>query len=409
MDAYYGDVEAERKRELEDALLGNRVKALVATVALGMGFDKPDLGFVIHYQTPGSAVAYYQQVGRAGRGLETARGVLLSGGEDTDITDHFIKTAFPTPEEVQQVIDALEAAPNGLSVPQLLNRVNIAKGRAERTIELLSLESPAPIVKQGRKWQLVAAGLSEAFWERAERLTGLRREEQRQMQEYVRLECGHMEFLIEALDGDPGDIGRPTLDPLPKEVDPDMEREALAFLRRLHLPIKPRKQWPRLGGLPCYGVTGWISTEHRAEEGRALCLWSDGGWGRMARVGKQKDRSFADELVDACALMVRRWRPNPKPEWVTCIPSLNNRHLVPDFARRLAGTLGLPFVEVLVKTENRPPQKTMTNSFHQARNIDGSLELAQARDSGDAGAARGRHRRFPLDLHGGGVAVAQPW
>ena len=202
VEAYHRDVEAERKKELEDALLGNRVKALVATVALGMGFDKPDLGFVIHYQTPGSVVAYYQQVGRAGRALETAYGVLLSGEEETDITD-IIDRAFPTPEEVRQVIAALEAAPDGLSVPQLLPCVNIGWRRIERTIGLLSIESPAPIVKQGKRWRRVAAALSEVFWERAKRLTELRREEQRQMLEYVRLERGHMEFLVQALNGDP--------------------------------------------------------------------------------------------------------------------------------------------------------------------------------------------------------------
>ena len=373
VEAYYGDADAERKRELENALLENRVKALVATVALGMGFDKPDLGFVIHYQTPGSAVAYYQQVGRAGRALEAAYGVLLSGEEDTDITDHFINTAFPTPEEVQQVIDVLGTARDGLSVPQFLERVNITRGRVKRTIELLSLESPAPITRQGKKWRRVAAELSQAFWERAKRLTDLRREEQRQMMEYVSLERGHMEFLIEALDGDPGDLGRPGHGPLPTEVEPAVEREALAFLRRLDLPITPRKQWPSFGGLPRFGVGGRIAEEHRAEVGRALCYWSDGGWGEMVRAGKQEDKRFAEELVEACTELFRQWDPDPRPEWVTCIPSLNNRRLVPDFARRLAAELRLPFREALVKTEMRRPQKTMANSCHQARNVDGSL------------------------------------
>ena len=186
--SYTGET-GEGRAELEQALLENRVKALVATTALGMGFDKPDIAFVIHYQTPGSVVAYYQQVGRAGRALDAAYGVLLSGEEETDITDYFIESAFPTRAEVRSVLGALEAAPAGLSVPDLMARVNLSKGRIEKTIALLSLESPAPIAKQGPKWQLTAANLSEAFWQRAERLTNLRRDEQRQMQEYVRLEA----------------------------------------------------------------------------------------------------------------------------------------------------------------------------------------------------------------------------
>ena len=207
VEAYTGQT-GERREELEHALLGNRVKALAATTALGMGFDKPDLGFVIHYQSPGSVVAYYQQVGRAGRALDTAYGVLLSGEEDAQIGDYFIDSAFPTQDEVQQVLEALESAPDGLSVPNLLGEVNISAGRIDKTIALLSLESPAPITKEGTKWQLTAAYLSDGFWERAERLTSLRREEQRQMQEYVSLESGHMEFLIRALDGEPGEIRR---------------------------------------------------------------------------------------------------------------------------------------------------------------------------------------------------------
>ena len=375
VEAYTGQMEAEERERLEQRLLRNRVKALVATVALGMGFDKPDLGFVIHYQTPGSVVAYYQQVGRAGRALERAYGVLLSGEEETDITGHFIGTAFPRPEEVERVITALERATEGLSRYELLRQVNLTSGRISRTTKLLSLESPPPIVKVGAKWRLTATDLRASFWERVERLTELRVKEQRQMQEYVRLQSGHMEFLIRALDGDTEGIGTPRLPPLPATVSPPAVRDALAFLRRLDLPIRPRLKWPT-GGLLQAGVEGWIPDEHRAETGRALCLWGDGGWGEMVKRGKQEDERFADDLVAACASLVRRWGPNPPPQWVTSIPSLRNPHLVPDFTQRLARALGLPFHSVLVKTEDRLPQKEMENSVQQARNVDGSLAVS---------------------------------
>ena len=377
VESYTGET-GERRPELEQALLENRVKALVATTALGMGFDKPDLAFVIHYQTPGSVVAYYQQVGRAGRALDAAYGVLLSGEDETDITDYFIESAFPTREEVGSVLDALEAAPTGLSVPELLGKVNLSKGRIDKTIALLSLESPAPIAKQGAKWQLTAANLSEAFWERAGRLTTLRRDEQRQMQEYVSLRSGHMEFLIQALDGDPGTVHEPALPTLPTTTDPALVREAVAYLRRTSLPIEPRKQWP-VGGMPQYGLTGRIAAELQAQPGKALCIWGDAGWGSLVRQGKYHDGHFADELVEACADLVREWNPQPAPPWVTCIPSLRHPDLVRDFARRLAAALGLPFDTVLNKTDNRPEQKTMANSTQQARNIDGSLAISAQR------------------------------
>ena len=373
-EAYTGQT-GDRREELEQALLDNRIKALVATTALGMGFDKPDLGFVIHYQSPASVVHYYQQVGRAGRALDAAYGVLLSGEEETEIADYFIRSAFPTPDEVRQVIEALDAAPNGLSVPALLGEVNVSKGRIEKTIELLSLESPAPIVKEGSKWQLTAVNLSEEFWERAARLTRMRRDEQRQMQEYVELGAGHMEFLIRALDGEPGVVRPPDLPSLPTKVATNLLQDAVAFLRRTSLPIEPRKQWPA-GGMPQYDVRGHIPVEHRAEAGKALCIWGDAGWGGLVRVGKYQDGRFAGNLVGACVDLVRRWDPRPAPEWVTCIPSQRHPNLVPDFAERVANRLGLPFHRVLDKIEDRPEQKTMANSTQQARNVDGSLVVA---------------------------------
>ena len=375
VEAYTGET-GDRRPEFETALLENRLKALVATSALGMGFDKPDLAFVVHYQAPGSVVAYYQQVGRAGRALDTAYGVLLSGEEDTDITSYFIESAFPTPDQVNAVLAALEGAPGGLSVPQLLGEVNVAKGRVEKTLALLSLESPAPVVKQGTKWQLTAADLDPSFWSRAERLTELRRGEQTEMQTYVDLTEGHMEFLIRALDGEPGRFVPPAISRLPSEADPGRVREAIGFLRRTSLPIEPRRIWPTgTGGLPRYGVSGRIPMEFQPEPGMAMCVWGDAGWGRLVRTGKYEEGRFADELVDACNRLVTRWNPSPAPRWVTCIPSERHPDLVPDFARRLAGEMGLPFEPVLIGESGRPEQKTMSNSAQQAQNLDGWLSV----------------------------------
>lgn len=314
VEAYSGET-GECREQLEQALLNNQVKALVATTALGMGYDKPDLAFVIHYQMPGSVVAYYQQVGRAGRALDCAYGVLLSGQEESDITDWFIRSAFPTRQEVAEVLGALEDAPNGLSVPELLSRVNLSQGRVERAMALLSLEAPAPIAKQGSKWQLTAATLSEAFWDRAERLTALRRDEHQQMQDYANLPFGaHMGFLIGALDGDPSVVAAPALPPLPETVDTGLVKAAVEFLRRTSLPIEPRKKWPG-GGMPQYGVKGSIAPAHRAESGKALCVWGDAGWGGLVRQGKYRDGRFCDDLVDACVKMIQEWNPQPSPAW----------------------------------------------------------------------------------------------
>ena len=373
--AYTGQTPPEEREELEEALLENRVKALVATPALGMGFDKPDLGFVIHYQTPGSVVFYYQQVGRGGRALEAAYGVLLSGDEETDITDYFIDTAFPTRNQVQRVIDTLEESAQGATLTDLRRSLNISGGRIKQTMKLLSLESPPPVVKQGSKWQLTAATLGQAFWDRAERLTELRREEQREMQEYVALRSRHMEFLVRALDGDPEAFEPPDLPSLSTSVAPFLVREAVAFLRRRALVIEPRKMWPT-GGLPQYKIKGKIPDELRANEGRALSVWRDRGWGELVRQGKHAGR-FDDELVDVCVRLLDRWRPQSAPEWITCIPSRRHPDLVPDFARRLARALRLPFRAVLQQTRTPKEQKSMANSLQQALNLDGALEVRE--------------------------------
>lgn len=373
VESYTGNT--ENRPALEDSLLRNKFKALVATTALGMGYDKPDLAFVVHYQTPGSVVAYYQQVGRAGRGIDKAHGVLMSGTEDSDITDYFIESAFPTQVEVEEVINALQNATDGLSVSQLMEKVNISKGRAEKALQLLSLESPAPVIKEHSRWQLTASNLSDEFWKRAKRLTDLRKDEQAQMQEYVSLTNGHMDFLIRTLDGDTSGIIEANFSPLPENVDESLVREAEKFLNRTERPIEPRKKWAD-GGLPRYAVKGKIPESLRLEKGRALCYWGDAGWGSLVRKGKYQDKRFADELVEASVRLIRNWAPDQMPVWVTCVPSLHRPELVPDFAQRLARELSLPFHAVLTRIDSRPEQKEMRNSVQQARNLDGALAIA---------------------------------
>ncbi len=367
--AYYGG--QENRAELEEMLLGNQVKCLVATTALGMGFDKPDLGFVIHYQTPGSVVAYYQQVGRAGRAIDSAYGVLLGGLEDTEINDYFITSAFPTREEADATLTALEESCLGLSILEIQAQVNISVRRAEIATKILALEEPPPIVKQGSKWVRTPADLPETFWERVDRLTEIRRIEELQMREYLTLSSGHMKFLVSAMDGKL-DLSKSSrlLPPLPTGVQRRTVVEAIEFLRRAQIEFIPRKRWP----VGAYKTKATIPEDRSSEEGRALCIYGDAGWGKLVQSGKYSDGRFSDDLVEACLELMGRWNPEPFPTWVTCIPSSRNPSLVPDFTDRLAQRLSLPFKMALISKSGVPEQKEMNNAAHKVKNVARSLK-----------------------------------
>jgi len=386
-EAYHADLPdrddgTSAREELEQKLLDNEVKALVATVALGMGFDKPDLGFVIHFQRPASVVHYYQQVGRAGRAVDEAYGVLLHGEEDDRIADYFIRNAFPPQQHITAILDALDVADDGLSVPAMQRVLNLSESQIKKTIKFLTVESPAPIVKIGSRWHPTPVAAAYSIdQENVDAITAIRREEQAQMQEYMAHPGCLMAFLEEALDDpDPRNCGKcrncsPDL-LLPEEYSADLANRASIFLRRSHQPIKPRQKWPAKDMFDHHPFGGQkIPLELRASEGRALGLWRDAGWGQLVAAGKYETSHFADELVTACVDMLAEWGPTPAPEWVTCIPSQNHPELVPDFAQRLATALGLPFVACVEKVRDNRQQKHMENSYKQAKNLDGVFHV----------------------------------
>ncbi|RRR65580.1 MAG: DEAD/DEAH box helicase, partial [Candidatus Viridilinea halotolerans] len=380
--AYHSDIANEERVALEAQLLGNQLKALVATSSLGMGFDKPDLGFVIHFHRPGSVVHYYQQVGRAGRAITHAYGIMLSGDDDDEILDYFIKTAFPPDTHTAEVLAALELADHGLTIRDLEQRLNLRRSHITHVLKLLSVETPSPVSQQQGRWFLNPINY-QPDQERIQRITQLRRTEQQRMRDYLHTHECLMRFLGHELD-DPAVaecgrcancIGAPLV---PTDYTVAMAVRAAEFLQRLDQPIEPRKQWPGDALLAAHGWRGNLPAKLQAAEGRALCLWGDAGWGELVRQGKQRDGRFADELVQAAAgLILQRWRPSPMPTWVTCVPSQRHPRLVADFAQRLAQALGLPFLAVVQRIRPTASQKTMCNSYQQAHNLAGAFTIKQ--------------------------------
>ncbi|MEI7825383.1 MAG: RecQ family ATP-dependent DNA helicase [Chlorobiaceae bacterium] len=385
--AYHADIQNREdgtsiKEQLEQQLLNNEIKVLVATVALGMGFDKPDLGFVIHFQRPASVVHYYQQVGRAGRAVDEAFGILLCGEEDDLIADYFIRNAFPPQQHISEILRVLDDSVSGLSVPDMQGFLNLRKSQIDKTLKFLTVESPSPITKIGTKWQITASASSyqvdQAY---VDAITDIRRQEQQQMRNYMNHSGCLMAFLQAALD-DPapencGKCKNCKSDMLLDEVyDDNLTNRAGLFLRRSYQPIQPRKQWPAKDMFRSSPLgASKIPERLQAKEGRALSLWRDAGWGQLVAHGKYHTNRFSDDLVAACVEMLKAWSPDPAPKWVTCIPSLNHPELVPDFAALLAESLGLPFVPCIEKAFANRQQKEMENSYQQVRNLDGVFKI----------------------------------
>jgi ATP-dependent DNA helicase RecQ len=370
---YNASVEPDARLRAEQSLLGNTVKALVATTALGMGFDKPDLGFVVHYQRPGSAVAYYQQVGRAGRAVDHAVAVLLTGREDDEIAEYFIAEAFPPVEDLRAVLDAVAACTEA-SVPLLETRLNVSRGQIQKALKLLEIDA-AVGHEHGRFFR--TANPWEPDVARIERVTAIRRRELDQMRAYITHPGCLMEFLVRALDdAAPARCGHCANDgsaAVSARAPHDLTLAATTFLRRDDRPIEPRRRWAP-GAVAA--LTG--SIEPANLPGRALSIYGDAGWGRLVRQGKYVDGVFDPTLVSAAAEMIRdRWRPDPAPTWVTAIPSASRPALVSDFASALADALGLPYREVLAARAGRS-QKSMENSVQQLRNAQAKIALVGA-------------------------------
>lgn len=377
VEAYHAGDDGNMDRPaLEQAFLNNEIKILVATVALGMGFDKPDIDFVIHFQRPGSVVAYYQQVGRAGRAVDKSYGVLLSGAEDDEIQNYFIESAFPSTQVFLGILQELEKS-EGLSLYEILSRVNTSKSMAEKALKILEVDGAVGQTFDKKVLYFRTPNPWVPETDRINRVLDLRRSELTQMQAYVDHPDCLMKFLLEALD-DPNPIpcgrcancqGKGFSVSVPHELVIEAEN----YLKGTQVLIQPRKQWP-VGLFPDQKRN--ILLELQNAPGRSLCYYGDAGWGKIVQIGKYREGHFPDELVNAASHVIQNlWNPEPFPAWVTSIPSTRHPNLVPDFATRLAQSLGIPFHPVFRRTSEAPEQKTMQNSTMQARNVVGTISI----------------------------------
>jgi ATP-dependent DNA helicase RecQ len=362
--AYSGEHETETRISIEDRLLGNQLKAVVATSALGMGYDKPDLSFVVHYQAPGSVISYYQQIGRAGRAIEHADIVLLRGGEDRRIQDFFIEQAFPAREHVKAVLDDLSVAgDSGRTTRELMAVVNLGMGRIEAMLKILDVEGA--VARAGTRWKLVPGADWTYDAERYAEVTALRRAEQQAMAAFGTDGRCLMRVLQEELDDPaPADCGRCAVCAGPRfdgPLDPALVEAAGRHLRSTPIELEVKKMAPDEAG-----TMRKIPEDVRLEPGWALARFGDGGWWPAIERGLRTGEFEAD-VVEAVADLVRA----AGAEWLTTVPSVR----LGDTLERLGNCLGIPLIRLISRISDRPPQREMANAAQQVANVRGAFRV----------------------------------
>ncbi len=372
--AYSGEQENARRLEVEERLLRNDVKAVVATSALGMGYDKPDLAFVVHFQAPGSVIAYYQQVGRAGRAVPHADAVLLRGDEDRRIQDFFIDSAFPRSDRVRTVLDQLAAAGGGgMTVRELMPAVNLGQKRIEAMLKVLDVEGA--VRREGARWGLVASSDWSYDTERYAKVTALRRTEQEAMARFGNDGRCLMRALQEELDDpSPHDCGRCSVCTRPRFADPpDPRLVELAgrHLRSRPLPLEAKKMVPDASG-----AMRKLPEGARTLPGWGLARRGDGGWWPAIDRGIRAGH-LDEEIVAALATLLEV--SSPRIDWVTAVPSAGPPDIGRQAGERVASRLGLPYLDIVTRVEARPPQREMANAAQQHANVAGAFTVGPAR------------------------------
>jgi len=362
--AYTGQTDADEREESEGMLKRNEVKALVATSALGMGFDKPDLGFVLHLGAPSSPVAYYQQVGRAGRASASADVLLLPGVEDRDIWHYFATASMPDRERAERVIAALGDRP--VSTPALEAMVDIRRTPLELLLKVLDVDGAVRRVQGG--W--IATGQPWVYdAERYERIAAERRAEQQSMIEYETTAGCRMEFLQRSLDDDTavpcGRCDNCAGAWFSQEVAAAVAETASQSLDRVGVPIEPRRAWPTGADRLGVPVKGRIAPEEQAAEGRALARLTDLGWGGALRelfAAGAADAPVPPAVFDACVRVLAGWEWQQRPVAVIAMPSRTRPLLVDSLARGIAEVGRLPYLGALSHAAGGPTGQPGGNS-----------------------------------------------
>ncbi|MGI9608555.1 MAG: RecQ family ATP-dependent DNA helicase [Acidimicrobiales bacterium] len=374
VEAYSGGTDPGQRTRLEDGLRENELKALVATSALGMGFDKSDMAFCIHLGLPPTPVAYYQQIGRAGRGVDRAEVIALPRPrEDERIWRWFESVSLPSEELCHRVLAELDGS-RPMSVPALEAAVNVGRSRLDTLLSILDVQGAVRRVKGG--WVL-SPGAWEYDAELADRLRELRAAEAQQMRDYTTHVGCRLRYLRELLDDPEADdcgrcdrcSGGSAHDPRPAD---DVASAARAHLRGSDVAIEPRRQWAPSLDEP----KGRIAPERQARWGRALSRVGDGGWDPIvADLLDGTTTELSPEMINGIVGILRRWDWQERPTWICCMPTRRRAALVNGVAAEI-GRLGkLPVYSAIARDPGAGWQEDQANSAFKLSNVWGRLQI----------------------------------
>lgn len=367
--SYHSGLELKSSQERIDGFDKGNIKILVATIKLGMGYDKSNIRFVIHYQLPNNLISYYQQIGRAGRDGNKAFAVLLHGQEEEEILNFFIEDAQAKPELLQDILNHISY---GCTHDELLSQINVTNSKLGEALKYLTVHDY--IYKEKKKYlknpTLNFDGAAEK--ENQLKVTQLRKDELERLKNFISVKTCYMKFISDELDA-PDKKTKCTICTncinhylINTEVHPDILKLASNYLHNKHGKITPRKQWRAGESIPEAEryQEGWVLTEDYYSE-----------IGKLVQNGKYDHNFFSNDLVELSVDFLNRKVSDNSIDLIVPIPSLRRKTLVPRLAKSISEKLGLPYLNALDKIDQGAKQKMLKNSILQQDNIKKTVEV----------------------------------
>lgn len=366
---YASGMKNDDKIRIEKLLMENKIKVVVATNALGMGFDKPDIRFIVHYEKPGSLIEYYQQIGRAGRDGTVANAVLLNYQLDDKIQLLFINNAFPSKEDFEKVYKVIDDSSTGVKKIEILEKENLSSTPLNSILKILEVDGA--IIKEGNLY-IRTPKHWEFNEEQAASIIENKKKEFEKLNEYAQSKECLMNFIQEQLDDDIIDTcGRCcNCNGISADINVSDKMLELAdkFLNSKRIIIKHRVKWSQ-------GKN--IKKEFLTQDGISMSIYKQGISGNKVYEDRYNNKKISEELIIKAAECIKKYENFEEIKWITCVPSIKNPRIVADFAEGLASKLGLPFKEIIYKKNDTIEQKFMKNSYQQEKNIIDSFDISE--------------------------------